>query len=135
MTQLAAFMHDNKTLLLGTIFGGRFPIHNWPRPLMWAFEWHDTSQYLVLKRGDPWFYVQFETSPQDRAVSMVAAENTPELAKYLEHITASVNYVNQIFSLFERGRMRKIEDFGSARYAKPDKNLHFSGYFRIYDMN
>ena len=101
MTQLAAFMHYSNISLPGTIFGGRFPIHNWPRPLMWAFEWHDTSQDLILKRGEPWFYVQFETTPQDRTVSMVEAENTPELANYLEHITAAVNYVNQTFSLFK----------------------------------
>jgi len=101
MTQLDAFMHYTKTPLPGTIFGGRFAIRNWPRPLMWALEWHDTSQDLILKRGDPWFYVQFETLPQDRTVSMVEAENTPELAKYLEHIAASVNYVSQTFSLFK----------------------------------
>ncbi|MEK6205379.1 MAG: hypothetical protein N2B02_07090 [Amylibacter sp.] len=32
---------------------------------------------------------------------MIEAENTPELAKYLEHIAASVNYVNQTFSLLK----------------------------------
>jgi hypothetical protein len=68
---------------------------------MWAFEWHDTSEDLILKYGEPWFYVQFETMPQDRMVSMIEAENTPELTKYLEHIAASVNYVNQTFSLFK----------------------------------
>jgi hypothetical protein len=109
MTQLSAFMHYNKTPLPGTIFGGRFPIHNWPRPLMWAFEWHDTSQDLILKRGDPWFYVQFETTPQDRAVSMIEAEHTPELEKYLNHITASVNYVNQSFSLFKEAERVRPE--------------------------
>lgn len=101
MTQLAAFMHYNKTPMPGTIFGGRFAIHNWPRPMMWAFEWHDTSQDLILKRGDPWFYLQFETLPQDRTVSMTEAEYTPELAQYLDHITAAVNYVGQTFSLFK----------------------------------
>lgn len=101
MTQLDAFMHYRKAPLPGTIFGGRFPIHNWPRPLMWAFEWNDTSQDLILKRGDPWFYAQFETLPQDRAVSLVEAEKTPELSQYLEHITAAVNYVNQTYSLFK----------------------------------
>ncbi len=104
MTQVAAFMHYPETPQPGTIFGGRFPIHNWPRPLMWAFEWHDTSQDLILKRGNPWFYVQFETTPQDRAVSLIEAELTPELAQYLEHISASVNYVSQTFSLFKEAK-------------------------------
>ncbi|MCP5072473.1 MAG: hypothetical protein GY947_04155 [Rhodobacteraceae bacterium] len=101
MTQVSAFMHYNKTPLPGTIFGGRFAVHNWPRPLMWALEWHDTSQDLILKRGDPWFYVQFETTPQDRPVTIVEAEHTEELQKYLDHIAAAVNYVNQTFSLFK----------------------------------
>ena len=101
MTQVSAFMHYSKTPLPGTIFGGRFAINNWPRPLMWAFEWHDTSQDLILKRGQPWFYVQFETLPQDRSVSLIEAEHTPELEKFMDHTTAAVNYVNQSFSLFK----------------------------------
>lgn len=101
MTQLDAFMHYRKTPLPGTIFGGRFPIHIWPRPLMWAFEWHDQKQPLILKRGDPWFYVQFETAPQDRPVAMIEAENTPALKEYIEHNSAAVNFVNQTFSLFK----------------------------------
>ncbi len=101
MTQVSAFMHYSKAPLPGTIFGGRFPIHNWPRPLMWAFEWHDTSEDLILKRGQPWFYVQFETTPQDRPVTVVEAEHTEDLKKYLEHIAAAVNYANQTFSLFK----------------------------------
>ena len=116
MSQVGAFMHYQKTPLPGTIFGGRFPIHNWPRPLMWAFEWHDTEKDLILKRGEPWFYVQFETLPQDRAVSLVEAENTDELDGYLEHISAAVNYVNQTFSLF-----REAEKARPGKLIKPVK--------------
>jgi hypothetical protein len=101
ITQLSAFMHYSKIPLPGTIFGGRFAINNWPRPLMWAFEWHDTTQDLILKRGQPWFYVQFETNPQDRSVSIVEAALTPELEKFMDHTSAAVNYVNQSFSLFK----------------------------------
>ena len=28
--------------------GGRFPVHIWPRPLSWGFEWHDVTKPLVL---------------------------------------------------------------------------------------
>ena len=38
-----------------------------PRPFSWAFEWYDISQPLVLKRGEPWFYVHFETENPPRA--------------------------------------------------------------------
>ena len=53
LTQLAAFAHYRPDPLPGTIFGGRFPISVWPRPLMWAFEWHEPAKDLVIKRGDP----------------------------------------------------------------------------------
>ena len=100
VTQLDAFAHYRRTPLPGTIFGGRFPIDVWPRPLMWAFEWHEPARDIVIKRGDPLFYVQFEGEGPERPVSLVEAERTPELVAYLEHIAGAVNYVNQTFSLF-----------------------------------
>ena len=110
ITQLSAFMHYTKRPNPGTIFGGRFAITNWPRPLMWAFEWHDTSQDIILKRGQPWFYVQFETLPQDRSVSLIEAELTQDVQDFMDHTSAAVNYVNQSFSLFK--------DAGKARPEK-----------------
>lgn len=101
VTQLGCFAHYRADPLPGTIFGGRFPVHVWPRPLMWAFEWHDTSRDIVLRRGEPLFYVQFEAEGPERAVQLVEAERTPELAAYLEKLSGVVSYVNQTFSLFK----------------------------------
>jgi hypothetical protein len=107
ITQVSPFMHYTKTPLPGTIFGGRFPINVWPRPLMWAFEWHDTSQPLRVKRGDPLFYAGFETMPQDRSIVVSETEITPELTDYMELISGAVNYVNQTFSLFEAAEAQR----------------------------
>ncbi|MDP5366364.1 MAG: hypothetical protein NWT12_08740 [Paracoccaceae bacterium] len=101
LTQLGTFAHYRADPLPGTIFGGRFPINIWPRPLMWAFEWHDTQKPLVLRRGEPLFYCQFEASAPDRAIQLVEAERTPELDAYMEKLSGVVNYVNQTFSLFQ----------------------------------
>lgn len=109
MSQVAPFMHYARDPLPGTIFGGRFPIHVWPRPLMWAFEWHDTSKPLRIARGDPLFYALFETVPQDRSVAVVEAEVTEDLKDYMELISGAVNYVNQTFSLFEAAEARRPE--------------------------
>jgi hypothetical protein len=109
MSQVAAFMHYRKEPLPGTIFGGRFPINLWPRPLMWAFEWHEPEKDILLRRGEPWFYVMFETEPQDRAVQLVEAEVTPELQSYADHVSGAVNYVNQTFSLFRAAAGRRPE--------------------------
>ncbi|MDR0808502.1 MAG: hypothetical protein LBE86_05140 [Gemmobacter sp.] len=100
VTQLSAFMHYRPDPLPGTIFGGRFPVSVWPRPLMWAFEWHEPRKDIVLKRGEPLFYVQFEGMDPARSISVIEAERTPELAKYMEQIGGAVNYVSQTFSLF-----------------------------------
>lgn len=108
-SQVSPFMHYSKHPLPGTIFGGRFPINVWPRPLMWAFEWHDTSMPLRINRGDPLFYVGFETTPQERPVTVVETELTQELDDYMEMISGAVNYVNQTFSLFQAAEERRPE--------------------------
>ncbi len=109
MSQVAPFMHYQRNPLPGTIFGGRFPINVWPRPLMWAFEWHDTTKPIVINRGDPLFYATFETTPQDRSIAMVETEITKEVAEYFDLISGAVNYVNQTFSLFEAAEARRPE--------------------------
>jgi hypothetical protein len=100
MSQLPPFLHLLDNPWPGTLFGGRFPIDVWPRVLTWAFEWHDISKPLVLKRGDPWFYVMFESNSPERPIQLVEVENTPELQSYVKTISGAVNFVNQTFSLF-----------------------------------
>ena len=107
MAQVAPFMHYRADPWPGTIFGGRYPIDVWPRPLMWAFEWHDVDRELKLSRGEPLFYCQFETVPQDRPIQLVEAERTPELEEYLGHISGAVNFVNRSFSLFRTAQERR----------------------------
>ena len=107
MSQVPAFMHYRSEPMPGTMFGGRFPINLWPRPLMWAFEWHDTDKPIRIARGEPLFYCLFETEPQDRAVQVIEAERTKELDEYLELVSGAVNYVNQTFSLFKQAEERR----------------------------
>lgn len=114
LTQVGTFAHYRRDPLPGTIFGGRFQLSLWPRPLMWAFEWHDIEKDLILKRGEPLFYCQFEHDGPDRPVQMVEAEKTPELMAYMEKISGVVNYVNQTFSL-----MRSAEALRPAKLLKP----------------
>ncbi len=107
MSQVAPFMHYRADPLPGTIFGGRCPIDVWPRPFMWAIEWHEPEKDIILQRGEPLFYALFETEPQNRPVQVVEAERTPELDEYLKLISGTVNYVNQTFSLFQAAQERR----------------------------
>lgn len=108
-SQVSPFMHYNKDPLPGTIFGGRFPINVWPRPLMWAFEWHEPEKPIRIKRGDPLFYVGFETMSPERSIVVTETELTPELKDYMDMISGAVNYVNQTFSLFEEAEKWRPE--------------------------
>ncbi len=101
ITQLGTFAHYRRDPLPGTIFGGRFPVSVWPRPLMWAFEWHEPEKDIILRRGEPLFYVQFEAEGPERPVQLVEAARTPELMDYMDKIGGVVNYVNQTFGLFK----------------------------------
>lgn len=93
--------------LPGLMVEGRLPIHLWPRQMMWAFEWYDTRQPLILKRGEPWFYVRFEAEDPTRPFRLVEAELTPQLRDYLRGLTAVSNYVNRTFSLFKIAERRR----------------------------
>ncbi len=111
MTQLPAYDHFRPSPepgpLPGLLIGGRFPIDVWPRALMWAFEWHDIRRELVLRRGEPWFYLRFETADPARPVRLVEAQMTPELRAFCNGVDGVTNYVNQTFQLFAEARKRR----------------------------
>jgi hypothetical protein len=112
VVQTAPYLHYFPTPRPGVQIAGRYPVHIWPRPLSWAFEWYDIAKPLVLKRGEPWFYVHFETENPSARVRLVEQEMTPELEKYLDSIVDVSNYVNKTYSLF-----------GEARRIRPEKLL------------
>jgi hypothetical protein len=107
MAQLPPFLDFRSPAWPGVVIGGRVPIHIWPRTLNWAFEWYDTTQDLVLTRGQAWFYCRFETQDPSRQIRLVEATLTPELRDYLAGIEGVVNYVNKTFSLFSTAQQRR----------------------------
>lgn len=107
MSQLPAFCHYRDSPMPGLMIGGAFPINIWPRPLMWAFEWYDIKKELVIKRGEPWFYVRFETSNPSRTVRLIEAEMTPALKDYITGASGVTNYISRTFSLFNVARQRR----------------------------
>ena len=107
LSQMPPFNHYQSTPWPGVLIGGRMPIHIWPRQLMWAFEWFDTTKPLVLNRGEPWFYARFETEDPTRPIRLVEAEMTPELAEHIKGLSSVTNYVNRTFSLFKTAEARR----------------------------
>lgn len=109
INQLPPYMDYAKPAWPGLLIAGRFPIHIWPRQMMWAFEWHDTSADLILQRGQPWFYVRFEAEDPSRPTRLQEAEITPDVKRYIDSISGVTNYVNRTFSLFSRAQERRPE--------------------------
>jgi len=107
MTQMPPFNYWRVPALPGVMIGGRLPIHIWPRKMMWAFEWQDPKQVIDLKRGEPWFYVRFETFDPSRPVRLSEAELAPPLEEYIAGMAAVTNYVNRTFSLFKTAEKRR----------------------------
>lgn len=107
LNELPPVFHYPKNAPPGLVIGGRFPIDVWPRRLMWAFEWHDVTKDLILKRGEPWFCLRFETMDPSRHVRIMEAELTPQLKEFCEGLDQVNNYVGQTFSLFKIARERR----------------------------
>jgi hypothetical protein len=107
LSQMPPFLTYRDPPWPGIVIGGRIPIHVWPRPLSWAFEWHDVTKDFVLQRGQPWFYIRFETMDASRHVRLVEAELTAELRNYFAGINGVTNYTNGTFSLFQTAQARR----------------------------
>jgi hypothetical protein len=107
ISQLPPVLHYTGDTRPGTQISGRFPIDIWPRALQWAFEWHDTTKDLILKRGEPFFYVRFETPDPAAPVRLIEAKKTPELESYIASITGVTEFVGQTYSLFKTARERR----------------------------
>jgi len=109
VNQYPPLMHYTADRRPGIQICGRFPIDIWPRALMWAFEWHDTTKDLILRRGEPLFYVRFEGPDPSASVRLVEATKTPELESFMTSITGVSEIVGQTYSLFKTARERRPE--------------------------
>ena len=107
INQYPPFLNYTGDTRPGIQIGGRFPIDIWPRALMWAFEWHDTSKDLILRRGEPLFYVRFEGPDPAAPVRLIEARRTPELDTFINSITGVTELVGQTYSLFKTARERR----------------------------
>jgi hypothetical protein len=107
LTQSPPVQHYNPNPWPGILIGGRLPVHIWPRAMVWAFEWWDISKELVLRRGEPWFYVTIETDDPGRPLRLVEAEMTPALREYRQGMSGVTNYVNRTWSLFKVAEERR----------------------------
>jgi hypothetical protein len=86
------------------VLGATFDISKWARPLNFAFEIIDDTKPIVIKRGDPLYYVRFNTLNK---VKLVKQEPTKEIENLIMMCVnvksySSNNSMQKNYSLMKR---------------------------------
>ena len=93
--------------LPGIVLHGRWGIQSWVRPVNFVFEWWDTSCALEIKRGQPLLNVLFLPGRPDVRVSLVEAEETPEVIEMARQVQNINSYIRDVFSVLPNIRARR----------------------------
>lgn len=107
INQLPPFLHYHTPPLPGVMIGGRFPANLWPRLMMWAFEWFNTAEDLIVKKRDPLFYIQFDLEHRSQSPKLVHAQMTESLRTYCRGLDGVTDYTNQTYALFKTAKRRR----------------------------
>lgn len=73
--------HHSETLRNISVICGKFDISKWIRPTDYAFEIIDDFKPLTFKRGDPLFYIKFNT---DKHVNLIRTPIDPEVENLIQ---------------------------------------------------
>lgn len=99
--------HQHLVSWPGVVIPGEMNIYDWPaRVLNFAFEWHDTSRKLELKRGDPLCYLKFST-PKQETVKLVEVAMHADLSKVMSQIREVASFGSGTRCLFAKMAKRR----------------------------
>jgi len=96
--------HKNKFQNNINICGAAFNISKWYRPLDFAFEIIDDSQPIVIKRGDPLYYVRFSTTDKVKLIKQETSEKVENLSRMCTGIKNYMpgNSMHKNYSLMQK---------------------------------
>ena len=90
-----------------SLIQGRFNIYDWQRPINWSIEWIDTSQDLIIKRGQPLFSLLIETENPDGTLELKYVERNDEIERVLQASNSVSKLTHGTFGLLkEAGKKR-----------------------------
>jgi hypothetical protein len=119
MQQISPSMHKTELINNINIIHGEFDISKWIRPVEFSFEIVDKTKPLILKRGDPLFYIRFATN---ETVKLIRSPMTEEL----NYISSACLYAKDVIrkqSLNERYESAKslISSYKDKIFGKKSK--------------
>jgi hypothetical protein len=88
--QLSPSMHKTELQNNINIISGTYDISKWIRPVEFAFEVIDDTKPIVIKRGDPMYYVRFPTTDK---INLVKEPISEDLSKVINSCTTLKDYV------------------------------------------
>ena len=84
-------LHENDAWKHIRYSSGIIDIHNWHRPISWAFEWIDTTKKIIFKKGDPIAYAIFNSTNLNDSFNMKRSEYKGEIKKSHERCMGGRN--------------------------------------------
>ena len=100
--QTPVFYSEICTRLPLLLYGGRFPIDIWPRQINFSFQWIDVERNILIRRGEPLFYLRFFPNERNKGVRLVECERTRELESFMASVRDVTEMVEGSYSLFAR---------------------------------
>lgn len=96
----------------GITICGEFDIHAWHRPVQWGFEWWDTDKPLIIKKGQPLYYVKFivnrDPTEKVRLVRLKANDNTVKPILRANNVSHFISRTFDLFNIAKRYRPKKF---------------------------
>lgn len=105
---IPAIFHDISTKI--RLIPGTFNINKWFRPIEFGFEFINENEPIVIKRGDPLFYVKFKT-PKDEKILLKQKDFDKSIlnaVKKCTHLKFAIN-INPLKVLYKLAERIKIK--------------------------
>lgn len=82
---------------------GKFNIYSWQRPLNWACEWHVEAGDLIIKAGEPLYFITFESAEGQSLgnIELVESPMTPEINEQLRLTRGVASIRRGVMPLFD----------------------------------
>ena len=90
-----------------SLIQGRFNIFDWQRPINWSIEWIDTSQDLIIKRGQPLFSLLIETESPDGTLELKYIERNDEIDRVLQASNSVSKLSHGTFGLLKEASKKR----------------------------
>lgn len=102
----------NPTRINWRVIPGRFDIYGWQRPLNWAFEWDALGGDLMVRMGEPLYYLRFFSQGGAQIINpnLVKIEPSDELRKRMIEFSG--------VSGVRRGTQKLINEYSAKRQGK-----------------